>query len=171
MPATVSNTRDLFLLSLAELLFVERRLAAEVLPQMLGEVADPDLSSVLAEHLQQTKQHCASVEGAFRAAGAESSCDLSPPFAALSEQHAELSGGAVGAPLADLVHLQASLRVEHFEIAAYRALVEMADAVAPEASSALAAVLSEEQQAQDALQGLLEALVSRTAGLSQESVR
>ncbi len=57
MPATISNPRDLYLVLLADILFVERMLSDEVLPKMLAQVETPILAGSLPEHLQETKQH------------------------------------------------------------------------------------------------------------------
>ena len=80
MPATVSNPRDLFLVALSDILFVERMLSFEVLPELLKQVRDPSLSGGLAEHLEETKRHVERVEAAFLAVGAEPSSAHSQPF-------------------------------------------------------------------------------------------
>src|SRR4051794_12966855 len=96
MPLTVSNPRDLLLVELADILFVERMLSFEVIPELLKQVSDPQLGGTLAEHLEQTKRHVINVEAAFRAAGAEPSSNHSKPFVGLKEQHAEIGGGGQG---------------------------------------------------------------------------
>ena len=83
MPLTVSNPRDLLLVELADILFVERMLSFEVLPELLKQVSDPELTAALAEHLAQTKSHVTNVERAFEAVGAEPSSQHSPPFVGL----------------------------------------------------------------------------------------
>jgi hypothetical protein len=81
MPATMSNPRDVYLALLGDLLFVERTLSFETLPQMLADAGDPALARAMAEHLEQTKAHVGRVEQAFRSAGAEASSNHSLPVA------------------------------------------------------------------------------------------
>jgi ferritin-like metal-binding protein YciE len=171
MPSSSSNIRDVYLLHLGDALFVERRLACEVIPAMLGQIASPALTGVIAAHLEETKQHVQNVEDAFRAAGAETSCNHSRPFVGLTEQHAELAEAAVGAAVADLIHAQAALSVEHYEIASYRALACEAATAAPEAVALLERNLEQEERAGEQLQDLLGELCAAAAGATREAVR
>jgi ferritin-like metal-binding protein YciE len=166
MPATLSNPRDAYLTLLAELLFVERTLSSEVIPQTLGKVTSTALSGVLASHLEQTRRHATNVEQSFRIAGAETSSSHSGPFVALKEEHATLAESAATPAMADLVHAQAALHIEHFEIASYRALIAAAQAPAPDAIPLLKENLDSEEQAADDLQELLAQLAESVAGLS-----
>jgi ferritin-like metal-binding protein YciE len=160
MPATLSNPRDLYLALLGQALFIERMLSFEAIPEMLAKISDPKLSGAIAEHLEQTKQHVKNVETAFTAADAEASSNQSQPFVALKEQHAELSSSAAEPAIADLVHAQAALAVEHFEIATYRALLASAELVAPAAAPQLQENLAQEQQAEQRLRELLGPLMA-----------
>src|SRR5947209_8958020 len=101
MALTVSNPRDLLLVGLADILFVERMLAFEVLPEMLKQVSDPELSDALGEHLAQTKRHVGAVEAAFAELGAEPSSQLSPPFVGLKDQHSQIASSVKAPALAD----------------------------------------------------------------------
>src|SRR4051812_48283777 len=122
MPLTVSNPRDLLLVELADILFVERMLSFEVIPELLKQVSDPPLGGALAEHLEQTKRHVANVEAAFRVAGAEASSNLSRAFVGLKEQHSQIAGSIKAPALPALWHATAAIHTEHYEIAAYRQL-------------------------------------------------
>jgi ferritin-like metal-binding protein YciE len=160
MPATLSNPRDLYLALLAEVLFIERMLGFEAIPEMLAKISDPELSGAIAEHLEQTKQHARNVESAFAPADAEVSSNQSRPFVALTEQHAQLSSSAAEPAIADLVHARAALAVEHLEIASYRALLACAEVVAPDAVGQLQENLAQEQQAEQRLRELLGPLMA-----------
>jgi ferritin-like metal-binding protein YciE len=166
MPATLSNPRDAYLTLLAELLFVERMLSSEVIPQTLAKVASASLSDVLASHLEQTKRHVANLEQSFRIAGAETSSNHSGPFVALKEEHAELVDSAATPAIADLLHARSALRIEHFEIGSYRALIAAARMPAPDAIPLLRENLDSEEQAAHELQELLAQLAEPAAGLS-----
>jgi ferritin-like metal-binding protein YciE len=165
MPLTVSNPRDLLLVELADILFVERMLSFEVLPELLKQVSDPELSAALAEHLAQTKRHVTNVEHAFEAAGAEPSSQHSPPFVGLKDQHSEITGSMKAPVLADLWHATAAIHAEHYEIAAYRQLRLLAQALGNEdLDRLLAENLGEEEQALDRLEQAAGAVSRRAAG-------
>ena len=165
MPLTVSNPRDLLLVQLADILFVERTLSFEVLPELLKQVSDAELGGALAEHLEQTKRHVANVEAAFRAVGAEASSNLSPPFVGLKEQHAQIADSIKAPPLADLWHATAAIHTEHYEIAAYRRLRALASQMGlSELDELLEANLRDEEQA-------LERLEAAAAAVGDEIAR
>ncbi len=159
MPATVSNLRDLFLVALSDILFVERMLSFEVLPDLLKRVHDPELTRGLAEHLEQTKRHVERVEQTFRAVGAEPSSAHSPPFVGLKDQHSELAENVKSERLADALHAHAAAHTEHYEIAAYRTLIALATELdIGEAMEALEGNLADEEQALEAVEKALAAL-------------
>jgi ferritin-like metal-binding protein YciE len=161
MPTTVSNPRDLYLVQLCDMLFVERQLAFDVLPSLLGQVKDSELSAALGEHLAQTKEHASRLEDVFRLAGAEPSPVLSAPFAGLKDQHEAQSSAIVNETLADAWHAAAAAHTEHYEIAAYEALVTMAGALElGEAVELLGANLEDERAALKLAQDAYARLVS-----------
>lgn len=164
MPLTVSNPRDLFLAELGDLLFVERMLASEVLPDLISQVSDPELAGALAEHLRETKRHVERVESAFRAVDAEPSSNHAPAFTGLKDHHAELAGSIKRDDLADLFHAMAAAQTEHAEIARYRALIPLARRLgAEDAVAALEANLADEERALDGVEGAIERLSGAAA--------
>ena len=130
MPATqVSNPRDLLVLLLGELLFVERRLADSVLEQIAFAVSDGDLRTVLEEHRVQTKRHAERIENVFRTIGVAPTSNLSRPFESAVAQHDELQTAVNDSTLADVFHAQAALHTEHWEIAAYTTVITLAESL------------------------------------------
>jgi ferritin-like metal-binding protein YciE len=154
MPLTVSNPRDLLLVTLGDLLFVERMLASDVLPDLLKEVSDPELGGALAEHLEETKRHVEGVVAAFRALDAEASANHSKPFVGLKEQHATVASSIRTPLLADLWHAQAAAHTEHYEIAGYTAAIGLARALGvADAVAALEPILEQERRALELVEG------------------
>ena len=165
MPLTVSNPRDLLLVELADILFVERMLSFEVLPELLKQVSDPELTAAIADHLAQTKRHADNVERAFEAVGAEPSSNHSPPFVGLKDQHSEIAGSIKAPVLADLWHATAAIHTEQYEIAAYRQLRLIAQAIGnDDLDRLLAENLGDEEQALDRLEQATDAMSKRVAG-------
>jgi ferritin-like metal-binding protein YciE len=133
MPSTtVSNPRDLVVLLLGELLYVERRLADDVLRKLTTAVSDEELRASLEQHLTETHEHAERVETAFRRLSVAPTSNLSRSFDSAVAQHDELSGSMKEPRLADLFHAQAALQTEHWEMAAYRTVMTLAPAEAVE---------------------------------------
>jgi ferritin-like metal-binding protein YciE len=124
----LSNPKDLLVAQMSELLWVERRLAFDVLPEVIGATGDAKLKGLFEEHLEETKEHVTRVESAFRELGFEPSAALSPGFSGLIEQHDTVAGKIVEPQLADRWHAAAGIAAEHFELALYTGI----EAAAPE---------------------------------------
>ena len=161
MPMTVSNPRDLFLTELSDLLFVERQLAFEVLPELLKQTGDPELTHALAEHLEKTKRHAQDLEGVFRSVGSEPSSSHSFAFAGLQEQHSSRASSIILPRLADLFHATAAAHSEYYEIAAYQTLIALARSITDDqARAVLEANLADEQHALGALEEAIQRLAN-----------
>jgi ferritin-like metal-binding protein YciE len=126
MALKMSNRRDLLVLLLGELLFVERRLAGEVLAKLGRAVEDAELQSLLLQHLDETRQHVERLEIAFRLLDVAPTANLSLSFEAAIKQHDERSSSFTDDRLADFFHAQAALQTEHWELAAYRSVLALA---------------------------------------------
>jgi ferritin-like metal-binding protein YciE len=125
----MSNPRDLFLQLLAELLWVERTLAFETLPKLQAAAHSQALAAVFEAHLEQTRGHGARLEQVFELAAAETSSSLDPAAQKLFEHHDELAQKIVEPILRDVFHAAAAAKTEHYELAAYDALIELARAL------------------------------------------
>lgn len=119
---TISNPRDLVVQVLGELLYVERRLADDVLPSLANEVGDANLRVALETHYEQTKHHVDRIETVFQRLEVIPTSNRSGPFESAVAEHDELARSIVEPRLADLFHAHAALHVEHWEQAAYRTL-------------------------------------------------
>jgi ferritin-like metal-binding protein YciE len=125
--AEITNPKELFLHELGDILYVERKLAEETLPKLIGEVTDDEFKSGLESHLEQTKQHVTNVEQVFDIFGEEPHEEPCVGFEGLKKEHDELIGKASSA-LVDSIDLGAAARTENYEIAAYEGLRRMAKA-------------------------------------------
>jgi ferritin-like metal-binding protein YciE len=148
----LSSPRDLFLATLAQMLWVERMLVFEVLPELRREVESESLAAALEEHLAQTHGHVARCEEAFRALGAEPASARNAAAAALAAQHRETTAKLAEPRLADLFHAGGAIETEHLEIASYDVLIELARALGREdVERLLAETRAEEAQALERL--------------------
>lgn len=126
--AEIQSPRELFLHELGDILYVERKLANEVLPSLINEVQDNQFRQGLEKHLDETRQHVSNVERIFVSFGEEPKAERCIGFEGLKEEHDELVD-ETAADLVDLVDTGAAARTEHYEIAAYSGLIELARAL------------------------------------------
>ncbi|MBA2742061.1 MAG: DUF892 family protein [Actinobacteria bacterium] len=124
----ISNPKELFLHELGDILYVERNLAEETLPKLIGEVSDEEFKSGLENHLEETKQHVTNVEQVFDIFGEEPHEEECVGFEGLKQEHDELIEKA-SSSLVDSIDLGAAARTENYEIAAYEGLRRMAKAL------------------------------------------
>ena len=124
----IRNPRDLFLHELGDVLYVEAKLEQEVLPKLIGEVTDDELRKGLERHLEQTRSHVENVEAVFELLGEQPTAEECIGFEGLKKEQEKLVEEA-SENLIDLVNTGAAARTEHYEIAAYSGLIEMARAL------------------------------------------
>jgi ferritin-like metal-binding protein YciE len=143
----INTPRDLFLHELGDILYVESKLSGEVLPELIDEVQDPDFRKGLERHLEQTKSHVTNVEQIFDSMGEQPQTEECLGFKGLKKEHDEMIS-EVSEDLVDMVDAGAVARTEHYEIAAYNGLMEMARALGEsEAVRLLEENLKEEREA------------------------
>ena len=124
----LTTPRDLFLHELGDILYVDRALAKETLPKLIGEVSDEEFKSGLESHLEQTRQHVANVENVFELLGEEPEVEKCVGFEGLKKEHDQLIEESASS-LVDIVDVGAAARTENYEIAAYEGLRRMAKAL------------------------------------------
>jgi ferritin-like metal-binding protein YciE len=121
------SPRDLFLGDLSAMLEVEKQITKS-LPKMQKAAGDHRLSQRLGRHEKETREQVKRLERAFKALGVRPQRRKAAGIEGLAEEFTE-SAGSVDDGLADVVTLNVASRVEHYEIAAYESLIEMARAL------------------------------------------
>jgi ferritin-like metal-binding protein YciE len=159
----IKNPRDLFLHELGDILYVERKLAEQVLPKLIDEVTDEEFTSGLESHLAQTRKHVLNVEKVFEIFGEEPHAEPCVGFEGLKKEHDELIEKS-SRSLIDHIDLGAAARTENYEIAAYEGLRRMAKAFGED--EAVALLDTNLKQEKDALREV-EKIATR---LSNESI-
>lgn len=161
MAGKISNPRDLLVLLLGEILYVERRLAGGVLQQLIDACSDVTLAAALAEHLTETRLHVERVETAFSRIEVAPTANLSASFESAVGQHDKRIGAIVGTDLADVFHAVAALRTEHWEIASYTSLLEIGQALGyRDEMTDLRTNLKDEEHARNTVIGLIAQLTA-----------
>jgi ferritin-like metal-binding protein YciE len=124
---SVANPRDLLLQQLAELLWIERTLYADVIPKVHDDAHSPELTKLLTHHRGETLEHARRLEQAFRSLGAEPAAARSAALEATAKQHEEEAKQFTNAELKDVFHCAGVARTEHLELAAYDAALVLAE--------------------------------------------
>jgi len=124
--AKISQPMELFSYKLASMYYVERELAEKVLPELLEEIDNPQLKTGIQAHLNQTQAQIANLEQAFAILGVEPETVKSSAFDGLVKDHDQLVKKLDAQPLEDIVHAGGAAKTEHFEIAAYEGMIDLA---------------------------------------------
>jgi ferritin-like metal-binding protein YciE len=124
---SVVNMRDLLLQQLSELLWIERMLYFDVIPAVHDAAHSPELTTLLTEHRAETRVHGERLEQAIRLLGAEPASARSATLDAMKQQHESEAKQITSPQLADLFHCGGVARTEHLELAAYDAVLVLAE--------------------------------------------
>jgi ferritin-like metal-binding protein YciE len=127
----ITTPRELFLHELGDILYVERALADETLPKLIGEVKDEEFRAGLEQHLEQTRKHVENVESVFASLGETPEVEPCLGFEGLKKEHDKMVEETADS-LIDLVDVGAAARTENYEIAAYESLRRMAKGLGEE---------------------------------------
>jgi ferritin-like metal-binding protein YciE len=151
MPPQVESARGLLLEQLGKLLTVEETLAKRVLPQLVQQIQDEQLSAAVSQHLVETRTHVGNLQRAFLALGEVPAGRPAPGLDGLVAERESKVTDLVPA-LRGGFDCAAAMGTEQYEINAYEAAIRLADALgAEEVSSLLRAVLDQEVAALEKL--------------------
>lgn len=127
--APATELKEVLTHELGDLLYAERRILT-MLKVMEREAEDPTLQARLEEHRGETEEQIERLGRAFEAIGEKAKAEKCPGIIGLKEEHDSYkreekpSKSQLAA-----FDLGSGLRVEHYEIAAYRTAIAMATAL------------------------------------------
>jgi ferritin-like metal-binding protein YciE len=143
----MSTLREAFIETLKDTYDAEHQIL-EALPKVIEKVETDELQEALESHLEETRQHAKRLEevfGMFKESPKRKKCNGMAGLITEGEEVMEEGEGEAALILA----LQ---KVEHYEIAAYGALVSWANTLGQEkAATVLQKTLSEEKDADEKL--------------------
>jgi Mn-containing catalase len=123
---SVQSLPELLIHELGDLLFAERTIT-KALPKMIREVSGPEMKARLEQHLTETEQQIGNLELAFAALGERAKAEPCPGILGIIKEHDQFkSEEEPSKPIMEAFDLGAGLRVEHYEIAAYRSAIAIA---------------------------------------------
>jgi len=151
MSAKMSEPRDLFLHELGDVLYAERTLV-KTLPKLQEEASDEELALGFEEHLDETGQHVKNVELAFEKLGEKPTAEKCPGIEGIKREHDEfLSKESPSQDVLDSFLTGAGARTEHYEIAAWGTVRQLAKECGYDGIEDLADQTLDEESAADKL--------------------
>jgi ferritin-like metal-binding protein YciE len=157
---------ELFLDSLRDIYWAENHLV-KVLPKMREAASSPKLVEAIENHFVQTKEHVSRLEAIFDILGEKAvakKCDAMEGLA--KEGEGIIESTDEGTATRDVGIILASQKVEHYEIATYGGLTQLAKTLGlDDVAEILAQTLAEEKEADELLTDVAEHEVNYKAAV------
>jgi len=119
----------------------------EVLPNLIVRAMDEELKTNLQNHLEETETHVRRLDEIFALLGEAVSGEACLGMQGILEE-GDLSLGSMNNDLTDLAITSSAVKVEHYEIASYRVLIELSQALdLDDSTTLLKDTLGEEEMA------------------------
>lgn len=119
----IATLKDLAANELKAMLYVERKLADEVLPELGDQISNGEFEQSIRHHLEETKQHAANLERAFELLGEEARPDKSHAIDGLVAQHDKVVKNIDSDQVRDVFNAGAAAKTEHLEILGYESMI------------------------------------------------
>jgi ferritin-like metal-binding protein YciE len=125
----LTSPRELLVARLRQMLWVENRLAKEVLPELGERAHAPYLQAAFQRHLLETERHAACLRTILNELDVPAEPEESPALEGLVAEHEQLVEQLPQDDplLHDLAHAQAAATTELLEVAAYQSLTSLAE--------------------------------------------
>jgi ferritin-like metal-binding protein YciE len=123
MPLT--TPRDLFVHELSDAMSAEQQ-SLTMLPELQDESLNHELQEAFAMHEQETRQQLRNLEEVFRQIGESPEATTCHAMKGIADEHKALHEEQPSPEVLELANLGAAARTEHYEMAMYIGLVQMA---------------------------------------------
>ncbi len=165
MATTMTEPREVFLHELGDMLTAEKTIE-KALPKLRQEATDDELARGFEHHLDETRQQIENLERVFESLGERPKAERCPGIEGIKAEHDEfMRERKPTEAICDLFLTGAAARTEHYEIAAYTGLVEMARALGERESALLLEEnLRQEQEMLRAVESSSKRLMKQTLG-------
>ena len=163
------SLRDVMVDELKDLYSAENQLV-KALPKLVKAAEDEELSESIQNHLEETKGHVERLKQIFTQLEEKPTGKHCNGMEGLIEEGKEAIEEDEDAPFGDIMLIGAASRVEHYEIAGYTGVIEMARALGEDdIADLLNQTLEEEEAARDKLGKKGQTLIQSAAQESEES--
>jgi ferritin-like metal-binding protein YciE len=154
---------ELFKEELRDIYGAEKQLT-EALPKMKEAASSPDLALAFEDHLHVTEDHIKRLEKVFSILGEKADSKKCKGIAGLIEESEEvIKNTSDGTATRDVGLIISAQKVEHYEIAAYGSLRQLAKSISPEVSALLETTLQEEKETDMLLSNLADMMINADA--------
>jgi len=165
-----SKLKRFFIDQLKDIYWAEKKLVKK-LPKLQEAAISQPLKDALKNHLAETQQHVQRLETVFAIIGEEADAKKCPAMAGILEEGEEILDESVpGTAHRDVGIIFACQKAEHYEIATYGGLAQLAKTLGlEEAKSLLGQTLEEEKKADTLLSKIAESGVNYWASRETNS--
>lgn len=122
---SLETPRDLFVHELADAMSAEQ-IVLKMLPELAKEARHPEVKAAFQEHERETRQQVKNIEQAFEALGESPEPTTCHAAEGLKKEHEALHEEQPTPEVLEMGNLGGAAKTEHYEIATYTALVQMA---------------------------------------------
>ncbi len=160
---SVTTIRELFVGELRDIYHAEKQLV-KALPKMAKAAANPQLKAAFTSHLEETKGQVGRLEQVFELLDVTKRAKPCAAMEGLLEEAASMMEEVEDPQVLDVGMIVGAQKVEHYEIAAYGALVALATQLGhADAAKLLSETLAEEKAADSKLNELALGVVNKDA--------
>jgi ferritin-like metal-binding protein YciE len=146
-----ASLQDLLFHQLEDLYDAEQRLV-EALPEMKEAAHNTELKTAIADHHRETQNHVERLKQIFKVLGKEPQSETCPAMQGLIKEAREMVQAQGDAATCDAALIAAAQRVEHYEMAGYGTVRDLAEQLGnQDAAQQAQANLEEEKGADDKL--------------------
>jgi ferritin-like metal-binding protein YciE len=148
---------DLFIDEIKDIYWAEKHLT-KALPRMRKASTSPELANAFADHLEVTKTHVSRLENVFELLGKKAQAKKCDAMEGLVEEgDGVIEDTDKGTATRDVGLILAAQKVEHYEIATYGGLTQLAKTLGLEdVAKILGQTLAEEKEADETLTDIAE---------------
>lgn len=152
-----NKLHQFFMDQLQDIYWAEKKLV-KVLPKLEDAATSRELKKAFGDHLMQTKTHVTRLENVFDMLGEDAKARKCPAMAGIAEEGEEIIDETdEGSAQRDVGLIFAAQKAEHYEIATYGGLTQLAKTMGhTEAAEILGQTLTEEKQADQLLTQIAE---------------
>ena len=152
-----SLLQELFLDELKDIYWAEKHLL-KALPKMAKASTSDELNTAFNDHLETTKGHVARLENAFELLGKKAQAKKCEAMAGLTKEgDGIIEDTEKGSLTRDVGLIMAAQKVEHYEIATYGSLAQLAKTLGKnDIADLMMQTLNEEKEADELLTGIAE---------------
>jgi ferritin-like metal-binding protein YciE len=147
-----SNLKEFFLDQLQDIYWAEKKLV-KTLPKLEDAATTQELRDAFSNHLEETRNHVARLEDVFGMIGEEVNATKCPAMAGIIDEGSDIIDETEdGSAQRDVGLIFAGQKAEHYEIATYGGLIQLAKTLGyNDAANLMYQTLTEEKKADELL--------------------